>query len=393
MNKFDFPSTTREEQIEILMRKGLIIKDTEDARKFLDYVPYGKILSYMTPYRHLMDKQRNGEKIEDPITREKIKSTYIFDHKMRILFFEYLSFIELWIKVMFVNVSCDKYGSVTWRTKEENFSKRSLPTILKQYRDALTYYWEQYDIALVEYEKEATEENTIESEETKDSNIKNKIINNIQKQLNNDNTIEKEDNTIEKEDNTIEKEDNTIEKEDNTIKKEDFLKTTIKILDKEGISRYIEKYNDPLYPPIRNIIEELTFGDIAYLINSVTSSVKKGILQKIDISKDGLESCLKWLVDLRNICCHHWKLYTHTFLLHNDLLKKFIQSPSNESIQSPSNESIQDTIKKHHSFFITYSFICYVLEKVDLNLNEAFKTRVTWELKNKKKLYLLEKSD
>ena len=372
MNKFDFPSTTREEQIEILMRKGLIIKDTEDARKFLDYVPYGKILSYMTPYRHLMDKQRNGEKIEDPITREKIKSTYIFDHKMRILFFEYLSFIELWIKVMFVNVSCDKYGSVTWRTKEENFSKRSLPTILKQYRDALTYYWEQYDIALVEYEKEATEENTIESEETKDSNIKNKIINNIQKQLNNDNTIEKEDNTI---------------------KKEDFLKTTIKILDKEGISRYIEKYNDPLYPPIRNIIEELTFGDIAYLINSVTSSVKKGILQKIDISKDGLESCLKWLVDLRNICCHHWKLYTHTFLLHNDLLKKFIQSPSNESIQSPSNESIQDTIKKHHSFFITYSFICYVLEKVDLNLNEAFKTRVTWELKNKKKLYLLEKSD
>ena len=371
MNKFNFPSTTREEQIEILKRKGLIIKDTEDARKFLDYVPYGKILSYMTPYRHLMDKQRNGETIEDPITREKIKSTYIFDHKMRILFFEYLSFIELWIKVMFVNVSCDKYGSVTWRTKEENFSKRSLPTILKQYRDTLTYYWEQYDIALVEYEKQATEENTIESEETKDSNIKNKIINNIQDQLNNDNTIEKED----------------------------FLKTTIKILDKEGISRYIEKYNDPLYPPIRNIIEELTFGDIAYLINSVTSSVKKGILQKIDISKDGLESCLKWLVDLRNICCHHWKLHTHTFLLHNDLLKKFIQSPSNESIQSPSNESIQspsnesiqDTIKKHHSFFITYSFICYVLEKVDPNLNEAFKTRVRWELKNKKKLYLLEK--
>ena len=265
MNKFNFPSTTREEQIEILKRKGLIIKDTEDARKFLDYVPYGKILSYMTPYRHLMDKQRNGETIEDPITREKIKSTYIFDHKMRILFFEYLSFIELWIKVMFVNVSCDKYGSVTWRTKEENFSKRSLPTILKQYRDTLTYYWEQYDIALVEYEKQATEENTIESEETKDSNIKNKSINNIQDQLNNDNTIEKED----------------------------FLKTTIKILDKEGISRYIEKYNDPLYPPIRNIIEELTFGDIAYLINSVTSSVKKGILQKIDISKDGLESCLK----------------------------------------------------------------------------------------------------
>lgn len=357
MNKFNFPSTTREEQIEILMRKGLIIEDTEDARKFLDYVPYGKILSYMTPYRHLMDKQRNGETIEDPITREKIKSTYIFDHKMRILFFEYLSFIELWIKVMFVNVSCDKYGSVTWRTKEENFSKRSLPTILKQYRDTLTYYWEQYDIALVEYEKQATEENTIESEETKDSNIKNKIINNIQDQLNNDNTIEKED----------------------------FLKTTIKILDKEGISRYIEKYNDPLYPPIRNIIEELTFGDISYLINSVTSSVKKGILQKIDISKDGLESCLKWLVDLRNICCHHWKLHTHTFLLHNDLLKKFIQSPS--------NESIQDTIKKHHSFFITYSFICYVLEKVDPNLNKAFKTRVTWELKNKRKLYLLEKSD
>lgn len=53
MNKFNFPSTTREEQIEILKRKGLIIKDTEDARKFLDYVPYGKILSYMTPYRHL----------------------------------------------------------------------------------------------------------------------------------------------------------------------------------------------------------------------------------------------------------------------------------------------------------------------------------------------------
>lgn len=355
MKKFDFPATTPQEQVDILLQKGLIITDKEDARKFLEYVPYSKILSYMTPYRHAMERQRNGGVLNDPITREKIKSIYLFDHKMRILFFEYLSFIELGIKSMFVNVSCDKYWRAHWWVEEDNFSQKKLPVVLKKYKDALDYYWKQYNIVLAsEY---SLKNNREEWDEIKDKNVKNKTIKYIKEQLCNANSIEEED----------------------------FFKTTIKILDKDTVSCYIEKYNDPLYPPIRNIVEELTFGDVTYLINSVVSSVKKRMFQKIDISKDGFESWLKSLVDLRNICCHHWKLYTHSLSLHHDLLKKIIPDSA--------SQTIQDVVKGYHNFFITYSFMCYVLDKVDSNMKQTFRSRIVWELKSRRNnmMYLLEK--
>lgn len=359
MKKFEFPATSTQEQVDILLQKGLIIGDREDARIFLDYIPYSKVLSYMAPYRCAMERQLNGEALNDPITREKIKSTYLFDHKMRVLFFEYLSFIELGIKSMFINVSCDKCWGAHWRVEEENFSSGELPLVLKQYKDALDYYWKQYHTTLASYEQYLLENNIEEWEALKDKNVKNKTIKAIKEQLKNADSI-----------------------------REESLKTIIKILDKESVKRYIEKYNDPCYPPIRNIIEELTFGDVTYLINSVISSVKKRMFHKIDISKDGFESWLKSLVDLRNICCHHWKLYTHSFSLHHDLLKKIIP-------YSP-DQNIQDVVVKYHNFFITYHFICYVLDKVDPKLKGDFISRIHWELKNKRnnKMHLLqEKGD
>lgn len=75
------------------------------------------------------------------------------------------------------------------------------------------------------------------------------------------------------------------------------------------IKKYMAKYTDPIYPPFWNMLEILTFGQISLMYKSVDANHKKTIASVYTIDNSILENRLQCLVAVRNICCHHNKLY------------------------------------------------------------------------------------
>lgn len=91
------PFTTHEEQLEILMRRGMLVESKEDAIRFLERVNYYRLSGYWHLFRQeedgaLLDDFKSGTRFED------IVSLYNFDVSLRQATFCALSAIEVSIK-------------------------------------------------------------------------------------------------------------------------------------------------------------------------------------------------------------------------------------------------------------------------------------------------------
>lgn len=330
MEKFTYPAQTTVEQVEWLVKKWLIIKDKQRAISFLDYIPYAKFYAYLYPYLDVLTNWK--------ITWEQIENDYKFDQKLRLLFLEYVTYIELGIKSMFVNVSCNIFWGNTWRSDPQNFIKWEMFPLLVEYKEAIEYYRKIYNTLWCNFEKKFNKQN------------KGEVIKIIK-------------HTIK-------------ETKDKEEKKK--IKSILKIINKQYIDLYIERYNIPPYPPIWNIVEELTFWDIPYFLNVTHSKIKRRMLKKINISKDGLDSALKNLVDIRNVCCHHWRLYNRATKFHDDLIEKLV------------DEKIFEKGKEYKWFYPNYSLVLYSLGKINLDLQNNFFSKIKGLLKQYKKDHFLQ---
>ncbi len=77
---------------------------------------------------------------------------------------------------------------------------------------------------------------------------------------------------------------------------------------------YRKTYDTPLLPPIWTMKEFLTFGATARIFQRLSGPNKTAIAQKFNIPSDAV--FLNWvecLVDLRNMCAHHDRLFNRTF--------------------------------------------------------------------------------
>jgi len=76
------------------------------------------------------------------------------------------------------------------------------------------------------------------------------------------------------------------------------------------VQHYLEKYNDPKYPPIWMMIESLSFGTCSKLFSNIQSiSVRNNISDLFEQHTTVLESWMKVVVWIRNICAHHARLW------------------------------------------------------------------------------------
>lgn len=83
----------------------------------------------------------------------------------------------------------------------------------------------------------------------------------------------------------------------------------------KSISLYFEKwYTDPPYPPVWNVMEILSLGQISKLYISLPKSYQKKIAHTYGLPAPVLRNRLEWLTQLRNICAHNDVLYGFTWL-------------------------------------------------------------------------------
>ena len=80
------------------------------------------------------------------------------------------------------------------------------------------------------------------------------------------------------------------------------------------ILHYCQTYSEPMLPPIWTMKEVLTFGAAAYLYNRLSGQLRTLIAQEFGVLKEPVfQSWVGCLVDLRNMCAHHDRLFNRSF--------------------------------------------------------------------------------
>ena len=114
---------TLDEQIDILKNRGLVIEDEKEARDVLLRENY----FFINGYRHLFTKEKGKDLFIDGTTFNELYATFIFDRRLRNIFFKYLLVVENNMKSIISYQLSRKYG---YKEKEylnpENFNQDPL---------------------------------------------------------------------------------------------------------------------------------------------------------------------------------------------------------------------------------------------------------------------------
>lgn len=107
---------TIEEQIEILKKRGLIIKDEKAAYKLLNIVNYYRLSAYSLTLR-------KDDVFYQGVTLENIYELYIFDDELRKLILTYTSKIEVAFRTYIAYHHAEKYGPLGYLDSDNFYTE------------------------------------------------------------------------------------------------------------------------------------------------------------------------------------------------------------------------------------------------------------------------------
>ncbi len=110
MTKYNKPALTFSQQVELLVARGLVVKNKKRVEGTLANISYYRLSAYMLPFK----EYQNGVIIDRFIqgtTWEQIYDLYKFDRKLRLLLFDAIERIEIAVRTQIVNQLSLKYGS------------------------------------------------------------------------------------------------------------------------------------------------------------------------------------------------------------------------------------------------------------------------------------------
>lgn len=104
--RFTKPPMTFDEQIELLESRGMVIGDTDRARRYLSHLNYYRLAAYWLPFEetHLPHKFK-------PDTRfDTVLEHYIFDRELRLLVMDAIERIEVSLRTQWAYYLSHTYG-------------------------------------------------------------------------------------------------------------------------------------------------------------------------------------------------------------------------------------------------------------------------------------------
>jgi abortive infection bacteriophage resistance protein len=82
----------------------------------------------------------------------------------------------------------------------------------------------------------------------------------------------------------------------------------------ERARHYFNVYNPPLLPPIWVLKEFMTFGNLSHVLEQISTPIQNDLTTAFGMPNfKMLENWIKALIDLRNICAHHDRLFNRHF--------------------------------------------------------------------------------
>jgi abortive infection bacteriophage resistance protein len=114
--KFQKKSLPIDEQIQLLKDRGLLFSDEAKAKESLNYIGYYRLSAYGKFYQEQNETFREGIDFND------ILHLYIFDRKLKLLFFDAIERIEIALRTLLTLEFANPHGNL-WYLKEELFGE------------------------------------------------------------------------------------------------------------------------------------------------------------------------------------------------------------------------------------------------------------------------------
>lgn len=149
--KYDKPPLSIDQQIDLLISRGMVIPDRDRAVRYLTHINYYRLRAYWLIYEQQND---NGEhSFKSGTEFEQALALYIFDRKFRLLVLEAIERVEVSLRTRFAYVLANKYGSHAYLNRElfrsadiyakclESFREeydRSRETFIEHYKETYT---------------------------------------------------------------------------------------------------------------------------------------------------------------------------------------------------------------------------------------------------------------
>lgn len=111
------PPLDIQEQVELLIQKGLIIADITTAKHWLTHISYFRFKNYSYSFKDYINN--NGNYLPGT-SFENISELYYFDRKLKMILFEAIESIEVSLKTQLSNVMSKTYGA-HWYTNSTHF--------------------------------------------------------------------------------------------------------------------------------------------------------------------------------------------------------------------------------------------------------------------------------
>ena len=274
MVQFTKQAKSNQAHLQTWQDRGLIIPDLVRADRYLSFIGYYRLSAYTIPFQMLnniyllpnesanfpishipfiyapLTERIIPHKYKDNTSFDDVLNLYIFDRELRLLVMDAIERIEVAIRAQICNVLCDQSGDSFWYTDEQHFSHNYAHMRL-----------------LASIERQLMDEKS---------------------------RLERDEKAIDKR--PLSQADKDVLKD--KVRKENFLR------------HYLSKYDNPKLPPSWMMIEMLTWGELSHLYVGLKSNpAKKHIAQNLGIHAEVLESWLKSLNDVRNLCAHHSRLW------------------------------------------------------------------------------------
>jgi len=115
--KYSKPPLSYEQQISLLESRGLIIQSKEKARHILRRISYYRLSAYCIPFQSAKDCFIENTTIEDIVT------LYNFDHNLRIIIFESIQKVEIFLRTLITYHLAHKYGAFGY-TDQKNLTPK-----------------------------------------------------------------------------------------------------------------------------------------------------------------------------------------------------------------------------------------------------------------------------
>lgn len=107
--KFEKPAVSVPDQVKLLKRRGMAVRDEALAQHYLNFISYYRLRAYWLPFE--VPAANNGDHaFRDGTTFEDVLTLYIFDRELRLLVLDAIERVEVALRAQWAHHMAMTYG-------------------------------------------------------------------------------------------------------------------------------------------------------------------------------------------------------------------------------------------------------------------------------------------